>query len=322
MHRETGLGSSCGDAHGWGAFALLGHDPRTRNSRSAYDVKSDTWHEIGEYQMGMAESSVNVAAALPTRTTAVPKLSSDSTSIETLDDGAPQLRRRAPAQLTSYRWNNIMTNSDADRLSVKSRHRVKTYGEVFTPRSMVDQMLNLVSDDLERGESFVDKTFLEPAAGDGNFLVAILQRKLAAIEERFDSSIWSRESLFSLASIYGIELLEDNHRDAQGALVNEFVTFHEWHGTRCGPRTDLFRAAVFIVEMNIVRGDTLTGRTPRGHEIEFSWWTRQVDDPVKVVREPFTFNSLREPGAFDFAVYDRFAPCPIHHVYKKASADA
>lgn len=271
--------------------------------------------------MSMAESSVPVATALSTRT-AMPERSSDSTSIAMLDDDAPQPRHQAPVPLTSYRRTITMSNSDADRLSVKSRHRVKTYGEVFTPRSMVDQMLNLVSDDLERGEGFVDKTFFEPAAGDGNFLVAILQRKLAAIEERFDSSEWSRESLFVLASIYAIELLEDNHRDAQVALVNEFVTFHESHGTRCGPRTDLYRAAVFIVETNIVRGDTLTGRAPRGLEIEFSWWIRQIDDPSMVKREPFTFNSLRETDAFDFAVYDRFEPCPVHHVHKKASADA
>jgi len=46
---------------------------------------------------------------------------------------------------------------------VKSRNRVRAYGEVFTPRHMVDQMLDLVSDDLEDGPGFVDKTFLEPA---------------------------------------------------------------------------------------------------------------------------------------------------------------
>lgn len=46
---------------------------------------------------------------------------------------------------------------------VKSRDRVRAYGEVFTPRHMVDQMLDLVSDDLEDGPDFVDKTFLEPA---------------------------------------------------------------------------------------------------------------------------------------------------------------
>ncbi len=68
---------------------------------------------------------------------------------------------------------------------VKSRHRVKTYGEVFTPRHMVDRMLDLVREELETGPDFVDKTFLEPAAGDGNFLVAILRRKLHAIEKRY-----------------------------------------------------------------------------------------------------------------------------------------
>ena len=68
---------------------------------------------------------------------------------------------------------------------MKSRDRVKAYGEVFTPRHMVDRMLDLVRDELEAGPDFVDKTFLEPAAGDGNFLVAILRRKLQAIEKRF-----------------------------------------------------------------------------------------------------------------------------------------
>lgn len=187
---------------------------------------------------------------------------------------------------------------------------------------MVDQMLDLVSDDIENGDGFVDKTVLEPAAGDGNFLVAVLQRKLAAIEERLDPSIWSRESLFALASIYAIELLEDNHRDAQTALVSEFVRFHVAHGTPCSPRTDLYRAAVFLVETNILRGDTLTGRTPNDGEIEFSWWTREAHDPSLVKREPFTFKSLREDGAFDFTEYASYEPCPVYHVHKKANADA
>ena len=43
---------------------------------------------------------------------------------------------------------------------MKSRHRVKTYGEVFTPRHMVDRMLDLVREELETGPDFVDKTFL------------------------------------------------------------------------------------------------------------------------------------------------------------------
>lgn len=234
----------------------------------------------------------------------------------------PSSTDEAHSSLDSYRRKIAMVNSDADRLVLKSRHRVRTYGEVFTPRAMVDQMLDLVSDDLERGETFVDRTFLEPAAGDGNFLVAILQRKLAAIERHLNPSAWQRESLFALASIYAIELLEDNHRDAQAVLLREFVNFHASSGTQCSPRTDLYRAAAFLVETNILRGNTLTGRTPDGDEIEFSWWIRQAHDPSSVKREPFTFNSLREVGAFDFTEYASYEPCPVRHVHRKANAHA
>ena len=71
-----------------------------------------------------------------------------------------------------------VTEPTLEEQAVRSRHRVKTYGEVFTPRHMVDQMLDLVGDDLETSPDFVDRTFLERAAGHGNFLVAILRRKL------------------------------------------------------------------------------------------------------------------------------------------------
>ena len=59
---------------------------------------------------------------------------------------------------------------DRVEVLVKSRERVKAYGEVFTPASMVNRMLDLVRPELETGPGFVDKTFFEPAAGDGNFL--------------------------------------------------------------------------------------------------------------------------------------------------------
>jgi hypothetical protein len=53
-----------------------------------------------------------------------------------------------------------VTEEILKELVVKSRDRVKAYGEVFTPRHMVDQMLDLVRDELEAGPGFLDKTFL------------------------------------------------------------------------------------------------------------------------------------------------------------------
>jgi hypothetical protein len=217
-----------------------------------------------------------------------------------------------------------MTTTEAfvEELVVKSRHRVKTYGEVFTPRDMVDQMLDLVREELEAGPNFVDKTFFEPAAGDGNFLVAILRRKLAAIENRLLADEWVDESLFALASIYGVELLEDNHQDAKTSMLAEFLGFHQAHGTSCGPETDLYRAAAFLIDANVVRGNTLTGQTSEGPDIQFSWWHRIEGKPGMVQRDPFTLASLREDNGFDFTVYEIYKICRIDKVHEGARASA
>jgi hypothetical protein len=208
-----------------------------------------------------------------------------------------------------------VTQTIVEEQLVKSRHRVRAYGEVFTPRHMVDRMLDLVREELETGPDFVDKTFLEPAAGHGNFLVAILHRKLHAVQKNYPPEEWPETSLFALASIYGIELLEDNHRDAKEAMLTEFLRFHEEHGVPCGPNSSLRQAATFLIDTNVVRGDTLAGLDWRGAEIQFSWWNRIPEAPGMVQREPFTLASLRD-DAFDFTVYRSYRACRIDKVHE------
>ena len=58
---------------------------------------------------------------------------------------------------------------------IKSKERVAQRGEVFTAEREVNAMLDLVKNECLRPDS----RFLEPACGDGNFLSAILRRKLA-----------------------------------------------------------------------------------------------------------------------------------------------
>lgn len=234
--------------------------------------------------------------------------------------GLAKRHARRPGSPEAARGTSV-TSIIVEEQVVKSRHRVKTYGEVLTPRDMVDRMLDLVRDDLESGPGFVDKTFLEPAAGDGNFLVAILHRKLGAIEKQYPYGEWPETSLFALASIYGIELLEDNHQDAKVAMLATFVRFHEERQVPCGVETDLRRAAGFLIDTNIIRGNTLTGLDPRGNEIQFSWWNRVQDAPGIVQRETFTFSSLRN-GAMDFAAHDDYEPCRIDRVHEQGRSDA
>lgn len=206
---------------------------------------------------------------------------------------------------------------------IKSRERVKAHGEVFTPRYMVEKMLDIACTDLDNGIGFIDTTFFEPAAGDGNFLLAILQRKLEAVTRLHQPEDWPVESLFALASIYGVELLEDNHAAAQAGMLEAFTAFHEQNHVVCTSRTNLWRAAKYLIEANILQGNTLTGMTASGELIQFSWWNRIKGDYGMVLRDPFTLESLREAdtGAFDFTIYETYKPCRIDHVHKEVKTD-
>ncbi|NBU12930.1 MAG: SAM-dependent DNA methyltransferase, partial [Betaproteobacteria bacterium] len=100
---------------------------------------------------------------------------------------------------------------------VKSKQRVADHGEVFTPEWMVDAMLDLVKDESER----IDSRFLEPACGSGNFLMTVLRRKLATVDQKFGKSDFERRhyGLLALMCIYGIELLPDNIAECRANML-------------------------------------------------------------------------------------------------------
>ena len=66
-------------------------------------------------------------------------------------------------------------------MMIKSKERIADFGEVFTPEKEVNAMLDLVENEIER----IDSRFLEPACGDGNFLIQILRRKIYVVEKRY-----------------------------------------------------------------------------------------------------------------------------------------
>src|SRR5207253_9358483 len=106
---------------------------------------------------------------------------------------------------------------------IKSKTRVADHGEVFTPPWMVEAMLDLVKGETER----IDSRFLEPACGSGNFLVRILQRKLAAVECKFGKSEFEKRqyALLALMCSYGIELLPDNIAECRANLLAIFAEY-------------------------------------------------------------------------------------------------
>lgn len=176
-----------------------------------------------------------------------------------------------------------MPDNENTKSQIKSRQRVAQHGEVFTNPREVNAMLDLVRD-----ESFrLDSRFLEPACGDGNFLIEILRRKLSLLSSVKSSTEWEFNSLIAVGSCYGIELLEDNAEACRERLYREV----EGQMGRIGDLGDFGKSLRYMLQKNIVCGDALTYRTADGKPITFCEWT-PIAGSMQFARRDFQFDFL------------------------------
>jgi hypothetical protein len=172
---------------------------------------------------------------------------------------------------------------------IKSKKRVADHGEVFTPEWMVDAMLDLVKEESER----IDARFLEPACGSGNFLVKVLQRKLAAVELKFGKSDFEKRqyALLGIMCIYGIELLPDNIIECRANMLEILADY-----LRLDENDDLYVAASFVLSQNIIQGDALSMKAHDGDPITFAEWA--YIGKGKFNRRDFRLDVLTGSSAF------------------------
>jgi hypothetical protein len=188
---------------------------------------------------------------------------------------------------------------------VKSKKRVADHGEVFTSPWMVEAMLDLVKGETER----IDSRFLEPACGSGNFLVKILQRKLAAVEFKYGKSDFEKRhyALFGLMCIYGVELLPDNIVECRGNLLEIFAAY-----LGLDEADDLYRAASCVLAQNLIHGDALTMLDSNRQPITFAEWGYLGKG--KFQRRDFRFDVLTGSAAFS-AEGSLFAHLGKHEIF-------
>ena len=180
----------------------------------------------------------------------------------------------------------IETRREAEN-QIKSRQRVAEHGEVFTPEWLVNDMLDLVKQETER----IDSRFLEPACGTGNFLVEILRRKLAVVEQRYGKNQieYERYAVIAVSSIYGVDLLQDNVEEARRRLFDVFnERYTKKYKSNC--KEECRNSVKFILQRNILRGDALTLKTNNGEPIIFSQWSAVNGSMIK--RRDFTLDNL------------------------------
>lgn len=148
---------------------------------------------------------------------------------------------------------------------IKSKRRVADHGEVFTPPWLVESMLDLVKGETER----IDSRFLEPACGSGNFLVPILQRKLAAVELKYGQSEFEKRqyALLALTCLYGIELLADNIAECRADMLDVFAAY-----LGLDEDDEIYRAASHVLSLNLIHGDAMKMQGAEGEPITVVEW--------------------------------------------------
>jgi hypothetical protein len=137
---------------------------------------------------------------------------------------------------------------------VKSKERVQKHGEVFTPLWVVNDMLNLFPADVWQS----GKTFLEPACGEGAFLIEIFKRKLEKIKVETQNE-WEWQAAIAASLIYGIELLEDNAEQCTLNLIRMFTKIYD-KKFQDAQDEEVIKAIQFIISRNIIQGNALTYR--------------------------------------------------------------
>ena len=205
---------------------------------------------------------------------------------------------------------------------IKSKERVSAHGEVFTNPREVNAMLDLVKAETER----IDSRFLEPACGDGNFLIEILRRKLAICEARviakqYTQLQYEHDAIWAISSIYGIELLADNAEACRDRLLGYFTEQYS-RLFKTKSKASCIQAVSYILSKNIIHGDALTyKRVDKPDEwIHISEWSFIGAD--KVNRRDYEFSYLvgeyESEGLFSDLPVETFAP--VHFLKINAAA--
>lgn len=119
-------------------------------------------------------------------------------------------------------------------LQQKRNSRRKITAEDFTPPALVSEMLDKLPAEVWAPE----KTFIDNSAGNGNFLIEVLRRKLAL----------NHPPLQALSTIYGVELMADNVEEMKQRLLDALPDLDDTQKAQ----------AIEIINYNIVCADALT----------------------------------------------------------------
>ncbi len=140
-----------------------------------------------------------------------------------------------------------MTKSDGKFTKKHTKKAIKDFGEVFTPEPLVEEMLKKLPDEFFTS---AEKTMLDNSCGNGNFLVKILEWRLAN----------GNSHLESIKTIYGIELDPANAKECRERLSLGSKDKKIWE----------------VLNRNIICADSLDPNHKGWSEVGYMWDDKKI----------------------------------------------
>lgn len=178
---------------------------------------------------------------------------------------------------------------------IRSKDRVRELAEVYTPSWIVENMLDLVGEETH----FVDTTFLEPSCGNGNFLVAILERKAFGIEKEMSEAPHGVDAtirlLQAIATISAIDISPGNIDEAHVRMLRHAVGWHRYL-TGSEPSQAWAITCYEIIRHKIVVGDFLM-KTAILHDVTVFDEGLVTMKPWKITGDPYDYKAKNRKPA-------------------------
>jgi len=182
---------------------------------------------------------------------------------------------------------------------MKSKERIKKNAEIFTPNTLVNDMLNKLPQEVWSD----NKTFCDPACGNGQFLIWVLLKKLAK----------GHKPLAALQTIYGADIMRDNIQECRLRLLKIISTWE--------PVTEEHIKAVFqnVVWINMkkypqgsLQYDFSFKNTPRTKDLvrwmNYIYKENKFDD----VELPFVEEQFTPAGCLDLFATEEETPALLN----------
>lgn len=171
---------------------------------------------------------------------------------------------------------------------IKDESRIDQLGEVYTPENIVNQMLDMCQDNFKSERDVLDKTYLEPSCGNGNFLVKIIERKLKVADKGENLKKVKLDVFRAYATTYGVDIMPDNVEESKQRML-QMLEENESLLSKLSSLEDteqekFIKAIWRVLEHNIVTGNTITGKLVsdgiEAEELTFIDWSISDDGMV------------------------------------------